>query len=228
MKRLTVLSFFSVLVVFAVMVSSAVQAQESDDDFTFPPEYVAQRPLSNAGMQIQDIIRDNDLTGLLGIRLDNENFAVLVHWHGEVPSEISDFIAGSDVTITIVNVPYSKEELIAEIDRISVTRQHGNITLNTIGINDTFDGIRIGFETPGEGTQAEKIQAAKSEISSDFPLTFEVRGPLTALPGRWDYQNPVWDSMAMPGWGVHFLILLSPALLAIGLATLVFRLRKRR
>ncbi len=197
MKRLTVLSFLSIVLVFTALVSGAVQAQESED-FTLPPEYVAQRPLSNAGMQIQDIIRDNDLSGLLGIKLDNENSAVLVYWHGEkVPSQISNFVAASDVTITIVSVPYSMNELMAEIDRISGMRQHGKITLNSIGVNDTFDGIRIGFSTPGEGTEVEKVQAAIAEISSTMPLTFEVETPLTPFRDRWDDQDPFYGGAAM-------------------------------
>ncbi len=195
MKRLTVLSFFSVLVVFTAIVSGAVQAQESDD-FTLPPEYVAQVPLSSAGSRIQDISRDNNLTGLVGIRLDNENSAVLVHWHGKVPSEISDFIASSDVTITVVSVPYSREELLAEINRITETRKHESVTINGIGINRTFDGIQVRFTTDGKQSRTEQIQAAKTAITSDIPLTFEVKEALMPFRDRWDDKDPFYGGAA--------------------------------
>lgn len=196
MKRFTVLSFFSVLAVFTAIVSGAVQAKGSDD-FALPPEYVAQIPLSNAGSRIQDITRDNDFTGLLGIRLDNENSAVLVHWHGKVPSEVSDFIASSDVTITVVSVPYSLDELQAEIHRITETRQHRNVIINSIGINDTFDGIRIGFTTEDSLTRAEQTRAAKEAITSSFPLSFEVKEAYLPFRDRWDDQDPFYGGAAM-------------------------------
>ena len=184
MKRITVLSFFSIFAVLIAVVSGAVQAQESDE-FTLPPEYVAQIPLSDAGNRIQDITNRHNLSGLGGIKLDNDNSAVLLHWKdGAVPPEIADFIASSDVTITVVNVPYSRDELLAEIGRIAQERHHGSVTLNGIGINRTFDGIRVRFSTDDNRPEAEKIEAAKAAITSDIPITFEVKEALMPFRDR--------------------------------------------
>ena len=187
MKRLTVLSFFSIfavlIAVLIAVVSGAAQAQESDD-FTLPPEYVAQIPLSDAGSRIQDITRNNDLAGFGGIRLDDENQAVVLHWKGEIPSPVADFIASTDVTITVVNVPYSRDELLEEIGRLKQDRWHGSVVLNSIGINRTFDGIRIGINTDDNRPDKEKIEAAKEVFTSDVPLTFEVKDPLMPFRDR--------------------------------------------
>ena len=178
------------------VVSGAAQAQESDD-FTLPPEYVAQIPLSDAGSRIQDITRSNDLSGFGGIRLDDENQAVMLHWKGEVPSQVADFIVSTDVTITVVNVPYSRDELLEEIGRLKQDRWHGSVVLNSIGINRTFDGIRIGINTDDNRPEAEKVAAAKEVFTSDIPLTFEVKDPLMPFRDRWDDQDPFWGGAAM-------------------------------
>ncbi len=196
MKRLIAFTFMFFSAALAAVVSGAVYAQESDT-FTLPPEYVAQMPLSNAAGAIQNLVRDNSLAGFGGLRLDNDNHAVLLHWKGTVPAQISNYIAGSAVTITVVNVPYSRTELIAEIDRIRQTPRIGDVKLINIGTNRTFDGIDIGINTDGDQTDAAKIAAGKAAFTSTIPLKFEVAEPLIPFRDRWDDEEPFYGGAQM-------------------------------
>ena len=196
MKRLIAIAFTFFCAAIAAAVSGGVYAQESDM-FTLPPEYVAQTPISNAAHAIQDIVHQQNLAGYGGIRLDNENNAVLLHWKGQVPNAVSNFLASSDVTITIISVPYSEAELLAEIERIIQTPKVGDVYINNIGISRTFNSIEIGVDTGEDQPDAEKIAAGRAAFTSTFPLEFSVSEPATPFRDRWDDEEPFYGGAAI-------------------------------
>jgi hypothetical protein len=195
-KRIIGVFGITSLLMVVVAITGILYAQESRTDSSppLPPEVVAQKPLVDAAQSIDVFAQVNHLSGYTGIKLDDDNRAVVLYWKGDTPAELDTLIAGiTDVTVTVESVPYSLTELLDEAERlISLPKQDG-LRITESGVNSSYDGIRIGVHSDdGSQTEAQKIQAARAAFTSTFPLDISVKGVPIPFRDRWDDEEPFW------------------------------------
>ena len=189
------LAIGAAVVTLAVMaiVAGVMYAQDADDQTkgsesqtlratpTLDPLVVRQMPLVNAAQDIQNLTGTARLAGLIGIRFDNDENAVVLYWNGELPPQMSTLVdeLRADVPVHVVSYPYSLEELRAESRRLVQLLTTNGVNVYEAGPTGDFSSIRLSINIDDDRTDAQKIEVARQTIRSNFPLEFKVGGKPT-------------------------------------------------
>ena len=182
-----------VLVMAAITVVAGVLSQDNEDQDAVPkansydsrppldPQAVQQIPMSNAADRIHRLRSEAGLRGFTGIRFDNDKDELILYWKGgNLPPEMSTLVdeIQAEVPVQVVNSPYSLEEFDAEARRLIQLPTTNGVDVIEAGPAGDFSGMRVGIDTIDDRTDAQKIEAARQAIQSDFPLDFTVAGKL--------------------------------------------------
>lgn len=189
------LAIGAAVVTLAVMaiVAGVMHAQDADNQTkgsesqtlratpTLDPLVVRQMPLVNAAQDIQNLTGTARLAGLIGIRFDNDENAVVLYWNGELPPQMSTLVdeLRADVPIHVVSYSYSLEELRAESRRLVQLPTTNGVNVYEAGPTGDFSSIRLSINIDDDRTDAQKIEVARQTIRSNFPLEFKVGGKPT-------------------------------------------------
>ena len=189
------LAIGAAVVTLAVMaiVAGVMHAQDADDQTkesesqplrappTLSPRVIRQMPLVNAAQDIQNLTGTARLAGLIGIRFDDDENAVVLYWNGELPPQMSTLVdeLRADVPIHVVSYPYSLEELEAESRRLVQLLRTNGVNVYEAGPTGDFSSIRLSINIDDDRTDAQKIEVARQTIRSNFPLEFKVGGKPT-------------------------------------------------
>lgn len=165
------------------------------------PRMVKQMPLADASHQIHQLWQEADLEGFTGVSLDNDEGEVILYWKGQVPSKMNTLINSLQTTVPVrvVSSSYSLEELLVESKRLVELETAANVKVTQAGPLSDFSGIRVGVETieDHDRAQAEKMDAVRQAVASDFPLEFRVASEARSLRDRWDDASPFYGGAAI-------------------------------
>ena len=157
------------------------EANSNDSRPPLDPQAVQQIPLSHAADRIHRLRSEAGLRGFTGMRFDNDKDELILYWKGgKLPPEMSTLVdeIRAEVPVQLVNSPYSLEEFDAEARRLVQLPTTNGVDIIEAGPTGDFSGIRVGIDTIDDRTDAQKIEAARQAIKSDFPLDFTVAGKL--------------------------------------------------
>ncbi|MYB50125.1 MAG: hypothetical protein F4X72_12825 [Dehalococcoidia bacterium] len=160
---------------------TAIESNPYESQPWLDPRVVRQIPMSNAADKIHRLWQAGGFQSFTGMRFDNDKDELILYWKGKLPPQMSALVdeLRATVPIRVVNSPYSLEELDAESRRLIMLRKINGVNIYGSGPTRDFSGIRLRIDTDDDRTDAQKIEAARQAIKSDFPLEFEVGGKLT-------------------------------------------------
>ena len=161
---------------------TAIESKPYESQPWLDPRVVRQIPMSNAADEVHRLREAAGLQGFTGMRFDNDKDELILYWKGgQLPPQMSALVdeLRATVPILVVNSPYSLEELDAESRRLVQLRTISGVNIYGAGPTRDFSGIQLRIDTNDDRTDAQKIEAARRAIRSEFPLEFTVGGMLT-------------------------------------------------
>ncbi len=204
---------FVVLAVVGASGASAAASKAGVDPTPTPanaakmdPIMVAQIPLVHAGDAIQQLVRDQQIDGLAGLRLDHANNALVVYWKGPLPATVASLInqLRASVVVQVLDAPYSEAELDREAQRISHLGISLKLPITGVGALSDFSGLEV------TAANSSDLSRVKEAITSSMKLKFSVQGPTIPFSfptgDRWNDISPYWggDAIERPlGNGVY-------------------------
>jgi hypothetical protein len=137
--------------------------------------------------RLYDLIDANHLSGLAGTSLAKDGQAVEVFWAGSVPSILRSLAAQSastQATLSIISVPYSKEQIGAHARALIAKAKQQKIPLVSVASTADFRGLHVDVEPSATLAQREELQRmGASEVGESGPLV-----PLS----RFSDGQPFW------------------------------------
>ena len=160
---------------------TAIESNPYESQPWLDPRVVRQIPMSNAADNIHQLREAGAFQGFTGMRFDNDKDELILYWKGKLPPQMSALVDEllATVPIRVVSSLYSLDELDAESRRLIQLRTISGVTVYGAGPTSDFAGIRLRIDTNDDRTDAQKIEAARQAIKSEFPLEFRVGGKLT-------------------------------------------------
>ena len=178
---------------------------EADFDREIDPLIAWQMPLADASSKIHELWQEADLQGFTGVRLDNDNFAVILYWKGEIDPRMSELVTTFSVPVQVVQRSYSLTEFHQEAKRlVELSPAQTGVNVTEAGPLPDFSGLRVGVES------ADQLTIAPHVINSHIRLEFSVASapvPLSHVSfDRWDDISPFWGGAAIDhevSWGEY-------------------------
>ena len=162
----------------SVVVLDAIEAHG------FSEEEVAlldrQEALNAVAAQIREASEQDaaDGSGLAGLVTVPEAHELKVFWHGALPESVEQYVKDArngDMTVTVTAAPYTENELLAEIDRITVLSLHDGASTGQRSMiaAPAHDGTAIEVQVGGlpAHTTAEAALDLVPALESDYPLS---------------------------------------------------------
>ena len=171
------------------------EAKADETSMALDPRVIRQLPLVDAGEEIQQLWQSAELEGYTGIRLDDEGNELVLYWkNGQLPSEMTTLVAQlqDNVAIRVVSSPYSIEEFQAEAKRLVELPRTDGVNVNEAGPLRDFSGMKVGVDTDDDRTNMQKLAAARTAITSNFPLELKIASKGTSFRDRWDDESPFY------------------------------------
>jgi hypothetical protein len=140
-----------------------------------PSEMMArQAPLATFARSARKFAEQHGISGFQQANLDNDEFSVIVIWHGPRSAEFDEFVAARpvDFPVHIVDSPYTRVELMAEALR--VMKANPGI-LDSVGPTARLTGLRAGVNV----TRAP----LDVHLDSEYPIERHTSGGVIPLGG---------------------------------------------
>lgn len=151
-----------------------------------------QAPLVAAADTLQELVARDRLSGFTGAAIDVEEQSVTLYWRGDPPASVADQVAQlrQRIRVTVVQVPYSEAELLAESRRIA---EANRATVTEVGPTQDFTGLQVALNRTVDTTGV----AAAIRGSTALPTTFTSGGQHEFAVHRWDDASPFWGGSAI-------------------------------
>ena len=149
----------------------------------------AQAPRLEAATAIQELASAKGLDGFTATALEGDK--LVLFWHGAVPAQVSDAVAGyaQKFPVEVRPAAYSQETLLAEAYRLSL--QPG---VTGAGALADFNGLWVGVGAAGA---ANTFGPRQSLPASSLPVVARTMGAPVNLSGRWADSEAFWGGGAI-------------------------------
>jgi hypothetical protein len=156
-----------------------------------------QEVLGRVADTIQTKAKKMTISGYSGVVLSPKENRLRLYWHGNIPGSVSTVIDDAQrrgISVEVGSAPYTETQLLAEIDRLSVTPLGGDTNhprALRLAPKPDGSGIDVGIAGLLPEVNATEVRNAIPALRSDIPLTINTI-PMPVPMFRWVDPPPHW------------------------------------